>query len=75
MNELDRVRGLLRETLQIGDRADELSDQSRLFGAILLGTSVDRILPILSEGNFLCSSPGRKTIGHCSPLAEWIVVI
>jgi acyl carrier protein len=34
MDDLDRVREILRDTLQIGRRADELREQSRLFGAI-----------------------------------------
>ena len=34
MVELDGLTALLRETLQIGDRADALTEQSRLFGAI-----------------------------------------
>jgi len=34
MDDLDRVRGILRDTLQIGSRADALSEQSRLFGVI-----------------------------------------
>lgn len=34
MADLDRMRRVLRETLQIGDKADELTENSRLFGAI-----------------------------------------
>lgn len=34
MADLDRMRRLLRDTLQIGEKADELTESSRLFGAI-----------------------------------------
>ena len=34
MSDLDRVRNLLRDTLQIGSRADALTEHSRLFGAV-----------------------------------------
>ena len=34
MTDLDRLRKVLRDTLQIGARADKLSESSRLFGGI-----------------------------------------
>ena len=34
MTDIDRLRKVLRDMLQIGDRADKLSESSRLFGAI-----------------------------------------
>lgn len=34
MTDLDRLRELLRDALQIGTRADELTEHSRLFGGI-----------------------------------------
>ena len=34
MDELDRLRRVLRDTLQIGGRADTLTEHSRLFGGI-----------------------------------------
>lgn len=34
MAELDRLRKVLRDTLQIGSRADNLTENSRLFGGI-----------------------------------------
>lgn len=34
MADLDRVRNVLRDTLQIGSRADKLTEHSRLFGGI-----------------------------------------
>lgn len=34
MTELDRIRIILRDTLQIGGRAEALTEGSRLFGAI-----------------------------------------
>jgi acyl carrier protein len=34
MREIDRVRNILRDTLQLGARADSLSAQSRLLGDI-----------------------------------------
>ena len=34
MTEFDRIRNILRDTLQIGDRADDLTGDSRLLGAI-----------------------------------------
>lgn len=34
MEELDRLRKVLRDTLQIGSRADDLTERSRLFGGI-----------------------------------------
>lgn len=34
MSEIDRVRGILRDSLQLGARADALQPDSRLLGAI-----------------------------------------
>lgn len=34
MDDLDRARRILRDALQIGSRADELTEESRLFGSI-----------------------------------------
>jgi acyl carrier protein len=34
MKDLDRVRRILRDTLQLGARADQLTEQSRLLGGI-----------------------------------------
>ena len=34
MTDLNRIRNLLRDTLQIGARADELTENSRLLGGI-----------------------------------------
>lgn len=34
MNDLARVRAILRDTLQLGPRADALTEHSRLLGAI-----------------------------------------
>lgn len=34
MEELGKLRELLRDTLQIGTRADELTESSRLFGGL-----------------------------------------
>jgi acyl carrier protein len=34
MAELDKIRELLRDTLQIGGKADELNERSRLFGGL-----------------------------------------
>ncbi|HEY7378239.1 MAG TPA: phosphopantetheine-binding protein [Steroidobacteraceae bacterium] len=34
MNPVDRIRAILRDTLQLGARADSLTEQSRLLGVI-----------------------------------------
>jgi acyl carrier protein len=34
MNDIDRIRKILRETLQLGSRADELREDTRLLGGI-----------------------------------------
>lgn len=34
MNDLERVRRILRDTLQLGARADQLTESSRLLGGI-----------------------------------------
>lgn len=34
MNDIDRVRKILRETLQLGARADDLQQDTRLMGSI-----------------------------------------
>lgn len=34
MNPVDRIRAILRDTLQLGARADALTEQSRLLGVI-----------------------------------------
>lgn len=34
MNDLERVRSILRDTLQLGARADQLTEDSRLLGAV-----------------------------------------
>jgi acyl carrier protein len=34
MNDLERVRKILRDTLQLGARADQLTENSRLLGGI-----------------------------------------
>jgi acyl carrier protein len=34
MNPVDRIRAILRDTLQLGARADALTEQSRLLGAV-----------------------------------------
>ena len=34
MDDLEKLKGILRETLQIGNRVDDMNDQSRLFGSV-----------------------------------------
>jgi acyl carrier protein len=34
MDDLERMKCILRDTLQIGTRVDDMNDQSRLFGSI-----------------------------------------
>jgi acyl carrier protein len=48
MDELNRIRNILRETLQIGDRADELHEDSRLLGAVAEFDSVAVVSVVMS---------------------------
>jgi acyl carrier protein len=34
LDDLEKMKGILRDTLQIGARVDDMNDQSRLFGSI-----------------------------------------
>lgn len=34
MDDLEKMKGILRDTLQIGTRVDDMNDQSLLFGSI-----------------------------------------
>jgi acyl carrier protein len=48
MDNLDRIRNILRDTLQIGDRADELHESSRLLGAVAEFDSVAVVSVVMS---------------------------
>ena len=51
MTDLDRLRELLRNTLQIGTRVDELTGHSRLFGGIPEFDSVAVISVVMALEN------------------------
>ena len=61
MVELDRLVALLRETLQIGDKADTLTEQSRLFGALPEFDSVAIISVVMAiEQEYGIKIPDRE---------------
>ena len=61
MVELSRLRELLRDTLQIGDKADDLSESSRLFGALPEFDSVAIISVVMAiEQQFGVTIPDRE---------------
>lgn len=61
MVELGRLRELLRDTLQIGDKADGLTESSRLFGALPEFDSVAIISVVMAlEQEFGIAIPDRE---------------
>ena len=59
--ELSRLRELLRETLQIGGKADALTESSRLFGALPEFDSVAIISVVMAiEQEFGVTIPDRE---------------
>ena len=60
MEDLDKLRGILRETLQIGDRADELHESSRLLGAVAEFDSIAVVSVVMAiEQEFGIKIPDR----------------
>lgn len=61
MGNLDRIRGVLKDSLQIGTRADELTESSRLFGAIPEFDSVAIISVVMAiEAEYRVKIPDRE---------------
>jgi acyl carrier protein len=61
MADLGRMRSLLRDTLQIGERADDLNENSRLFGAIPEFDSVAIISVVMAiEAEYGVKIPDRE---------------
>ena len=61
MVELSRLRELLRDTLQIGNKADDLTESSRLFGALPEFDSVAIISVVMAiEQEFGVAIPDRE---------------
>jgi acyl carrier protein len=61
MEELSRMRKLLRDTLQIGKKADELTENSRLFGGIPEFDSVAIISVVMAiEAEYGVKIPDRE---------------
>lgn len=61
MVELSRLRELLRDTLQIGEKADDLTEGSRLFGALPEFDSVAIINVVMAiEQEFGVAIPDRE---------------
>ena len=61
MENFDRMRNLLRDTLQIGKRADDLTENSRLFGGIPEFDSVAIISVVMAlEAEYGVKIPDRE---------------
>ena len=61
MDDLDRMRNLLRDTLQIGKKADNLTENSRLFGGIPEFDSVAIISVVMAlEAEYGVKIPDRE---------------
>ena len=61
MEDFDRMRNVLRDTLQIGTRADDLTESSRLFGGIPEFDSVAIISVVMAlEAEYGVKIPDRE---------------